>query len=844
MSKALTDLGEMQVIYETSKAVYEGEYSVQYALLSLSGKVAGTPSSLKMYFHIYACMRNGKCYKMGTSESFTRFLLVSIYKDFGKEAFIKALSAVKANSAYRDSVKNSQPGLTRACLSAISDCAVDVEYDKIPAAPIDMTNNKSDKRNAISSASSIKSASNSAEIANDIPVNELQKSEESDVFELNIQPAASILNVFSRLSYKPWYAIAEFVDNSTQSYISHAEELNAAPGFDKLIVWVKYDANANTLTITDNAYGMEMERFRDAILLDSRNSQQTGRNEFGMGLKTAASWFGNVWSVTSTQYGSTNRYSATVDIPRLKETGLNSIRIHRDHVEAKSHGTQIVIEQVTKKITGSRTIGKIRDLLSSMYRRDINNRNIEIWFGDEPIVFEEYPVLTNFRGKRWKKELDFEVLFEDVKYRVSGFVAIMNPGSFPKAGFSLFRQDRVVVGGTDSNYKPTQIFGQAQSQRSLKLFGELNMNDFPVNQAKDGFIWDDGLEDAFIEVLKNNIQEYIEIAEMSIKERANEMQYSEQASNELQQDVANALNQAFSNDNAEVTSGNTEPDESPVDSHSGNPQSTKSDIQEYIDTVLNEDIMSTYAVAMQQIENNELNNNMLLVGKVQSGKTSNLELFTALAFDNGFNLVVIYGGYDNTLLAQTTTRFKKTFDIPAETDYSNDTPVVFSSDDSAQLLTVDDEIIEDLLEANKPIFLISMKRPAAMNKVNDLLARIDKGNLRAFIIDDEGDQASLNTKKNKAADASATYAAIVAMKGHLDDPLYLSVTATPQALIFLDEYSMLRPDSIMVLDSASHRAYLLCLTDQEVLPCRELASLMPIEAPSSFSRGQRRLHVV
>ncbi len=27
-----------------------------------------------------------------------------------------------------------------------------------------------------------------------------------DTYELNIQPAASILNVFSRLSYKAWYA--------------------------------------------------------------------------------------------------------------------------------------------------------------------------------------------------------------------------------------------------------------------------------------------------------------------------------------------------------------------------------------------------------------------------------------------------------------------------------------------------------------------------------------------------------------------------------------------------------------------------------------------------------------
>ena len=215
---------------------------------------------------------------------------------------------------------------------------------------------------------------------------------------------------------------------------------------------------------------------------------------------------------------------------------------------------------------------------------------------------------------------------------------------------------------------------------------------------------------------------------------------------------------------------------------------------------IRDNITSTFREALIQLNTPSKSNNMLLVGKVQSGKTSNLELFTALAFDNGFNLVIIYGGYDSTLLSQTTNRFKKTFDIPNDTDYSDDTPVVFSSDDSAQLLTVDDEIIEDLLDADKPIFLISMKRPAAMNKVNDLLARIDKSNLKAFIIDDEGDQASLNTKKNKALDASATYASIVSMKDHLSDPLYLSVTATPQALIFLDEYSRLRPDSIRLIE--------------------------------------------
>lgn len=215
---------------------------------------------------------------------------------------------------------------------------------------------------------------------------------------------------------------------------------------------------------------------------------------------------------------------------------------------------------------------------------------------------------------------------------------------------------------------------------------------------------------------------------------------------------------------------------------------------------IHDNITATFQEATIQLHSVNMNNNMLLVGKVQSGKTSNLELFTALAFDNGFNVVIIYGGYDNTLLNQTMSRFRKSFDIPHETNYSNDKPVVFSSDDSAQLLAVTDEIIEDLLAENKPIFIISMKRPAAMKKVNALLSRINKDNIKAFIIDDEGDQASLNTKKDKKTTESATYAEIVTMKRHLDNPLYLSVTATPQALIFLDEYSELRPDSIRLIE--------------------------------------------
>ena len=210
-------------------------------------------------------------------------------------------------------------------------------------------------------------------------------------------------------------------------------------------------------------------------------------------------------------------------------------------------------------------------------------------------------------------------------------------------------------------------------------------------------------------------------------------------------------------------------------------------------------VKDTYLNIQEQYNNHQKNNNALLVGKVQSGKTSNLELFTALAFDNGYNILVMYGGYDKSLLGQTTDRFRKTFDVPENIEYNNKYPAIFTTDDSDELLGVDDDIVSDMLDCGQPIIFMSMKRPVAMRKINEVLQSLDKSKFKAFIIDDEGDQASLNIAKNKKEDASKTYEAIVTLKQLLNNPIYLSVTATPHANIFLDNWSELKPDNIRLI---------------------------------------------
>lgn len=223
----------------------------------------------------------------------------------------------------------------------------------------------------------------------------------------------------------------------------------------------------------------------------------------------------------------------------------------------------------------------------------------------------------------------------------------------------------------------------------------------------------------------------------------------------------------------------------------------------------------TRGAAMQILENALLqeahegsSNNILLVGKVQSGKTSNLESLVGLACDNDFSVVVMYGGYDNTLLKQTVERFRKTFDAVEEDELGDpeecETPIIFTTDDKddININNIDSDVIRDYIEARVPVFIITRKGADRIGQISNLLAEVSDLNFRALIIDDEGDQASLNNVKDKRNEASATYAAICKMKGVLNDPIYFSVTATPHANIFLNELSALRPGSIHLLHPA------------------------------------------
>jgi len=75
---------------------------------------------------------------------------------------------------------------------------------------------------------------------------------------VNIRPEVSILSVLKHLNYRHWFAVAEFVDNALQSFLSNRAALAAADGADaRLRVAIELDASAEgRIIVRDNAAGI------------------------------------------------------------------------------------------------------------------------------------------------------------------------------------------------------------------------------------------------------------------------------------------------------------------------------------------------------------------------------------------------------------------------------------------------------------------------------------------------------------------------------------------------------------------------------------------------------------
>lgn len=335
---------------------------------------------------------------------------------------------------------------------------------------------------------------------------------------IQIRPEVTVLSVLRHLNYKPWFALAEFIDNALQSAIANAEQLKALDGRDfQLTVDVRLDTTGSgQIVVTDNAAGISITDFPRAFRAAQIPTDRSGLSEFGMGMKSAACWFAETWSVRTKAIGETVERTIHFDVKHIVENKIESLNTEVRDVGPDRHYTVVSLRGLHHLPQG-RTLGKIKDHLASIYRVFLRDGRLVLKFNDEPLGYQSPNVLKAIRysspgvvaqsndemvAVEWRKVIDLD--FGNGQH-VTGFAALREVGSTPLAGFALFRRDRLIVGSHDDTYRPSYIFRQTNSYPYQRLFGELHVEGFEVSHTKDGFRWEE-YEDIFLELLKEELE--------------------------------------------------------------------------------------------------------------------------------------------------------------------------------------------------------------------------------------------------------------------------------------------------------------------------------------------------
>lgn len=180
----------------------------------------------------------------------------------------------------------------------------------------------------------------------------------------------------------------------------------------------------------------------------------------------------------------------------------------------------------------------------------------------------------------------------------------------------------------------------------------------------------------------------------------------------------------------------------------------------------------------------------LVVGYVQSGKTANFTAVAARAADVGYRLIIVLSGIHDSLRNQTQKRL-------------NEELVGIS--DKWTTLTTESEDFQNPVVANGfagagTVLVVVKKITPLLRRLNQWISDLDGqlGDIPVLMIDDEADQASINTKGNRKdpsvdddgetdnSDPSLTNALIRDILQQIPRATYIAYTATPFANILID----------------------------------------------------------
>ena len=189
----------------------------------------------------------------------------------------------------------------------------------------------------------------------------------------------------------------------------------------------------------------------------------------------------------------------------------------------------------------------------------------------------------------------------------------------------------------------------------------------------------------------------------------------------------------------------------------------------------------------------------MVIGDVQAGKTGNYSALINKAADLGYKLIIVLAGMTENLRKQTQKRLDEDFvgatSVAGERvkgkefrvgvgklEPHNDKNVPFCITDKSKDFSTTSTVRFKLESQNSPVVIVTKKNTTILTNI---LSWLPENNTPTLIIDDESDNASVNTSKEDE-NPKAINSKIRLLIARCQKVAYVAYTATPYANIFID----------------------------------------------------------
>lgn len=192
----------------------------------------------------------------------------------------------------------------------------------------------------------------------------------------------------------------------------------------------------------------------------------------------------------------------------------------------------------------------------------------------------------------------------------------------------------------------------------------------------------------------------------------------------------------------------------------------------------------SYFINPNYVSDSKTLSKILALGRVQSGKTSFFLATVSLAFDNGYDLVIVIGGTKKPLVEQNYVR--------AVEEFSNNYKVKIYLVNSVTCAQISNDI-----DNGYKVVLITLKNAADLKNLGKVRSFVEElSNIPVLVVDDEGDEYTpgMEALAKRTGRDGINHDLISEIIGTPRICTFLSVTATPQANFLISTINSISPD--------------------------------------------------